>query len=332
MFSVLICDDSLVARKQAAKCLPEGWEVSVHFARNGEEGLQALEQNKGQLLLLDLNMPVLDGYGVLEQIQQRNLDTQVIVISGDIQPEAHKRVKQLGALAFLEKPVSADVLKNTLTELGILQPDGEQERPRIQNLAPEIRDCYQEITNIAMGQAGDHLARILNVFVKLPIPNVNLIEVSELHMMLQDIEEKDSVSGICQGFLGAGVSGEALFILSDSSFGDVANILNIHEEVDDRLQLELLMDIASILIGSCLNGLGEQMDLSFSQGHPIVLGQHRSVSELIATNKDKWRPTLAIELSYGLEGYDVHCDLILMFTEDSMKTMNYKLSHLLEEI
>jgi chemotaxis protein CheY-P-specific phosphatase CheC len=182
-----------------------------------------------------------------------------------------------------------------------------------------------------MGQAGDHLARILNVFVRLPIPNVNLIEVSELHMMLQDIELKDSVSGICQGFVGPGISGEALFILSDSSFGDVARIMGIEGHVDDQVQLELLMDASNILIGTCLTGLASQLDLYFSQGHPVVLGQHRSISELISNNKLRWKRTLAIELSYGLEGYNVHCDLVLLLTEESMKVMNYKLSHLLED-
>ena len=62
-----------------------------------------------------------------------------------------------------------------------------------------------------------------------------------------------------------------------------------------------------------------------------MLGQHRNVSELITANLAKWRRTLAIELSYGIEGYDVQCDLILLFTEDSMMTMNKKLAHLLED-
>jgi chemotaxis protein CheY-P-specific phosphatase CheC len=171
----------------------------------------------------------------------------------------------------------------------------------------------------------------MNVFVKLPIPNVNLIEVSELHMMLSDIETHEQVSAVCQGFLGPGISGEALFILSDSSFGDVAKILDIRGNVDDQLQLEVLMDAASLLIGTCLSGLANQMDLMFSQGHPVVLGQHRSVSDIIAMNKVKWRRTLAIELSYGLEGYNVQCDLVLLFTEESMATMNSKLAHLLED-
>lgn len=321
----------MVARKQVAKCLPQDWDVAVHFAKHGAEAITALEEGKGQLMLLDLNMPVMDGYETLKTMIKKGLEAKVIVISGDIQPEAHERVKSLGALAFIEKPVNAEILQEELAKHGILQAEENVDEIDPEALDPDLRDCYQEITNIAMGQAGDHLARILNVFVRLPIPNVNLIEVSELHMMLQDIEEKDSVSGICQGFLGPGVSGEALFILSDSSFGDVAKILDIKEAVDDQMQLEVLMDAANILIGTCLRGLANQLDLNFSQGHPVVLGQHRNVAELISNNKGKWRRTLAIELSYGLEGYNVQCDLVLLFTEESMKVMNYKLSHLLED-
>ena len=43
MYSVLICDDSLVARKQVAKCLPQDWEVAIHFAK---DGLGQTEQDK----------------------------------------------------------------------------------------------------------------------------------------------------------------------------------------------------------------------------------------------------------------------------------------------
>ena len=330
MFSVLVCDDSLVARKQVAKCLPQDWEVAVHFAKNGEEGLASLAAGKGDLLLLDLNMPVLDGYGTLEAIQKQGLKTKVIVVSGDIQPEARDRVISLGALDFIRKPVDPQTLAEVLDKHNILHVE-EEEVHELTPLDPDIRDCYQEITNIAMGQAGDHLARTMDVFVELPIPNVNLIEVSELHMMLSDIESHEEVTAVCQGFLGPGISGEALCILSDSSFDDVAKILNVEGEVDDQLQLELLMDAASILIGTCLSGLANQMDVNFSQGHPIVLGQHRAITEIISMNKIKWKRTLAIELSYGLEGYNVQCDLILLFTEESMKMMNSKLAHLLED-
>lgn len=330
MISILICDDSLVARKQVAKCLPQDWDVAVHFAKHGEEALTALKEGKGQVLLLDLNMPVMDGYQTLKGIKDQKLLTKTIVISGDIQPEAKTRVLALGAIDFIQKPVNSDELIAALRKHNVLAL-AEEAQPEPDGLDETMRDCYQELVNVAMGQAGNHLARIMNVFVKLPIPNVNLIEVSELHMMLSDIDTHEQTSGVCQGFLGDGISGEALCVLSDSSFSDVAKILNIKEAVDDELQLELLMDVASILIGTCLTGIANQLDMKFRQGHPVVLGQHQSVEELIQTNKSNWRKTLAIELSYGLEGYNVHCDLLLLFTEDSIDALNSKLSHLLED-
>lgn len=331
MYSVLICDDSLVARKQVAKCLPQDWDVAIHFAKHGGEAIESLKASKGQILLLDLNMPVMDGYQTLEAINQLGLKTNVIVVSGDVQPEARERVMKLGALEFIRKPVNPTELMAVLTKHELFGVEKQDEPEEFEPLDPDIRDCYQEITNIAMGRAGDHLARTLNVFVHLPIPNVNLIEVSELHMLLSDIENHERVSAVCQGFVGPGVQGEALCILSDSSLEDVAKILNISGEVDDQKQLELLMDAASILIGTCLSGLAEQLDISFAQGHPVVLGQHRNITEIIATNKLRWKRTLAIEISYGLEGYNTVCELLLLFTETSMETLNYKLAHLLED-
>lgn len=329
--NIIICDDSMVARKQVAKCLPQDLQTSIHFAKHGEEALNSIEDGKGELLLLDLNMPVLDGYGTLEQIQQRQLKVKTIVVSGDIQEQAKQRVAKLGAIDFIQKPVDAEILSSVLRRHDFLEETVDEDDNLSDELPENIRDCYQEVVNVAMGQAGANLAKVMGVFVNLPIPNVNLIEVSELHMMLSDIDDKESTSAVCQGFLGDGISGEALFILSDSSFQDVANIFQIKEDVDDQLQLELLMDAASILIGTCLSGIATQLDMQFRQGHPVILGQHQNVKELIKSNKRAWRKTLAIEVSYGLEGFNVKCDLVLLFTEDSMDMMNAKLAHMLED-
>ncbi|MGQ8365207.1 response regulator [Glaciecola sp. 1036] len=330
MLSVLICDDSMVARKQVAKCLPQDLGASIHFAKHGQEAINAIADGKGELLLLDLNMPIMDGYETLETIGSLSLPTKTIVISGDIQPEAAQRVKNLGALDFIQKPVNAEELRNTLIKQGFIQQE-ESASPEPEDLPEEIRDCYQEVANVAMGQAGDYLARIMNVFVELPIPNVNLIEISELHMMLSDVDKQESTSGVCQGFLGDGISGEALCILSDSSFEDIATIMGVESKVDDQLQLELLMDCASLLVGTCLSGIANQLDMHFRQGHPVVLGQHQNIRELIKANERTWKKTLAIELSYGLEDFNVKCDLLLLFTEESMDMMTSKLSHLLED-
>jgi chemotaxis protein CheY-P-specific phosphatase CheC len=340
--AVLICDDSNLARKQMARSLPAQWQDRIFFAGHGQEALEVLKRQPIDLLFLDLNMPILDGYEVLQAIHEQKIPVKVVVVSGDIQPEARERVMAFGALDFIRKPVAAEKLTEVLTEFQAVHSDAAskqvQERAIQVNqtsntfvLDPILRDVFQELTNVAMGQAGDLLARLLKVFVKLPIPNVNVIEVSELHMAIASVEQKETTSAVCQGFIGGGVSGEALLILNDSSFIDIAKLMNYQGKLNTKAELELLMDIGNILIGAVLKGLAEQIDMSFSQGHPVVLGQHAPVSEMIKANAKRWKRTLAIEISYGIENYNINCDLLLLFTEDSIKTLNYKVAFLLEE-
>jgi chemotaxis protein CheY-P-specific phosphatase CheC len=325
-----------------ARTLPSDWDIEVSFAQHGEEAIAAIKEGLGDILFLDLNMPVMDGYQTLEEIKRLDLPTMVIVVSGDIQPEAHKRVKELGAVEFIKKPTSQEALVELLEKFGLYSPSSntvtaapteKKELPAIKKGAIgkiEYRDCIQEISNVAMGQAADLLARLLNVFVKLPVPRVNLLEVSELEMALALTEQDNTYSAVCQGFIGSGICGEALLIFSDSSFTDIAKLLKFTGEIDRTVELELLMEVASILVGACTNGIAQQLDTTFSQGHPVVLGQHVKVSELIKANSKRWKKTMAIEITYEIENYNISCDLLLLFTEDSLENLNKRLSYLMD--
>lgn len=199
-----------------------------------------------------------------------------------------------------------------------------------EHLDEELRDVFQEITNVAMGRAADLLARLLNNYVVLPIPVVNLMERAELNMALTSLEEFESVSAVCQGFVGSRIAGEALLIFNDTSFQDIAELTNFAGEITPQIELELLMDIANILIGACLKGLAEQLDISFSQGQPVILGQHLALNDLVSSKSGAWKKALTIEIPYRLEGRNVDCDLLLLFTEDSLKVLEDKVGYMLE--
>ena len=329
--NILICDDSAFARKQMARALPPEWPVTVHYAENGQQGLEEIFSGHGDIVFLDLTMPVLDGYGVLETLQKEQIRSRVIVVSGDIQPEAHKQVMALGALEFIKKPCTAEEIRSLLERLHLLQEGESTQEPQQEsmNLTIEARDVYQELANVAMGQAGDLLARMLGGFVILPIPNVNVLEVSELHMALGSASRADTLSAVCQGFIGAGIAGEALILFHDSSFADLAKLMKHSGELNRGVELELLMDMSNVLIGAFLRGFANQLDTPFSQGHPVVLGQHSSIEALISTNQHRWKRTLAIEINYRIRDHKVQCDLLLLFTEDSIQYMNNKILHLL---
>jgi CheY-like chemotaxis protein/chemotaxis protein CheY-P-specific phosphatase CheC len=322
--SVLICDDSSLARKQLLRALPATWPLDIAQAASGREALERIREGGTDVLLLDLTMPDMDGYQLLAALRDERLACKVIVISADVQDEAVRRVLELGALAFIRKPADPVHLQQTLAGLGVVGSEMPALGERASAQVP-FRDAFREVVNVAMGRAAALLARVLGVFVQLPIPNVNILEVGELHMALADAAQGDKLSAVCQGYIGGGISGEALLIYHDSEITDMARLMR----TDDYFELEMLLDLSSLLISACLSGIADQIDVVFSQGHPQLLGQHASIDELIRLNRQRWKNTLAVEISYSLEGHDIHFDLLLLFTEDSVELLSRKLDLLM---
>jgi CheY-like chemotaxis protein len=116
---IVIADDSLLARKVLTKALPPEWDVEVSYATNGREALALYREGRASVMFLDLTMPDMTGYQVLEALQTEDLNTFVIVVSADIQPVAQQRVRELGAIAFIAKPVTTEALLPILKEYGL---------------------------------------------------------------------------------------------------------------------------------------------------------------------------------------------------------------------
>lgn len=117
---VLVVDDSSMSRKLVIKALPTGWDIEITQATNGQEAVEQYRKGKAHVMFLDLTMPIMDGYQVLESLKKEGLNAFVIVISADVQPKAQERVKELGAIAFLKKPVKTEEIKRVLEEYGVL--------------------------------------------------------------------------------------------------------------------------------------------------------------------------------------------------------------------
>lgn len=73
-------------------------------------------------MFLDLNMPEMDGYEVLEHVLKEDLPVLTIVVSGDIQPEARERVRKLGAIDFIKKPTESALILSLLKDYGFTAP------------------------------------------------------------------------------------------------------------------------------------------------------------------------------------------------------------------
>jgi CheY-like chemotaxis protein len=115
MSTILIVDDSWLTRRFVSTVLEtEGYELLE--ADNGEDALAVMETNEIDCLLLDLLMPGLDGYYVMEQLQKKKAVIPIIVLTADIQKTTHAKCKELGAFKILVKPSEKEDLRQAVVD------------------------------------------------------------------------------------------------------------------------------------------------------------------------------------------------------------------------
>lgn len=115
---ILIVDDEINIRLML-RTLLEADGYAVIEASNGREALKQIEAGPIDLMLLDLNMPVLDGMGTLEQLAVSGAAAKprVIVLSAHGSVATAVKATRLGALDFLEKPATPDEIRKTVAEV-----------------------------------------------------------------------------------------------------------------------------------------------------------------------------------------------------------------------
>lgn len=98
---LILEDEKPLAHALLLKLTHEGFEVTT--SDNGEVGVSLLEKEKFDLVITDLILPGVDGFGVLEMIQTKKLNIPVIVMTNLNQEEDKKRAHDLGAIDFFVK-------------------------------------------------------------------------------------------------------------------------------------------------------------------------------------------------------------------------------------
>lgn len=115
---VLVVEDSTVIQRLISVCLrPAGLEVDT--CSDGPSGLQSALTNPPDLMILDVGLPKMDGWEVLERIRSdpRTRSLKVLVLTAHAQEETRERADRGGADAFLTKPFRPDDLRGVAVDL-----------------------------------------------------------------------------------------------------------------------------------------------------------------------------------------------------------------------
>lgn len=163
MARVLLCDDELMNRKVASKILEkEGF--SVIEAQNGKEALEVLKSTKIDLILMDLMMPIMDGYEATKIIKEDDEFSTIplIIISALSDKEAITKGLELGADEYLTKPfdivefrlriknaIKIGIYQNMLKEhKSLLEAQVQEKTKELQNALIEVQKSEKDIISI----------------------------------------------------------------------------------------------------------------------------------------------------------------------------------------
>lgn len=116
MKKAIVVDDTKNIRNLLTTCLEiNGYEVVT--ATNGVDAIELFNKNEFDLAFLDIKMPEVSGTEVLRRIRSEGINTPVVIMTAYATVKNAVECTKLGAVAYLQKPFTADKVKSTLKEL-----------------------------------------------------------------------------------------------------------------------------------------------------------------------------------------------------------------------
>lgn len=118
MSKILIVDDSMVIRKMVKKSLEDNQHETAQ-AENGQEGFDLFQDGSYDLVITDINMPILNGFELIAKIREtgQGKTTPIIVLSTEFSDDIKAQGKALGVNAWMVKPTQDDTLNEVVTAL-----------------------------------------------------------------------------------------------------------------------------------------------------------------------------------------------------------------------
>lgn len=114
---ILLVDDEAHIRKFVSLILKQIGQPVIREAVNGEDALAAFQAERPDLVLLDVNMPRMDGMETLRKLKEVDTDCVVIMLTSLANRESVERALELGAAGYIRKDTPKDEIVQALTEI-----------------------------------------------------------------------------------------------------------------------------------------------------------------------------------------------------------------------
>lgn len=202
----------------------------------------------------------------------------------------------------------------------------------IQPYTEDQNDALQEVVNIAMGQAGDSLARILGNFVELSVPRIRLVSVEDvIKTVTTMVDAKAEISAVRQAFSNS-LRGEAIVVFAQSGADDLADLMGYDTEMDQSAEQELLLEVGNLLVGAVINGISETLETDLSFSAPSLMAERTPLERVLVPEQLSWSHALLLEVNFTVEGRDFKCHLLMFMTEEAIDSLRTILDEFMDAI
>ena len=141
--SILIANENNEETNEISNCLTNE-KTSIDIAIDGKEAVEKVLANNYDLVVVDLVLPQIDGFEVIEKAKNRNKSTKVIVLSALSSEMFIKKASALGVEYYMLKPVSSEILSKRINDLF----ETETQSLMLAQKSDSVKEIEEKITNI----------------------------------------------------------------------------------------------------------------------------------------------------------------------------------------
>ncbi|MBF0572168.1 MAG: hypothetical protein HQK69_00190 [Desulfamplus sp.] len=201
-------------------------------------------------------------------------------------------------------------------------------------------EMLKEVVNLAMGQAGKDLATILNSFVDLSVPEIQIVEaehIAEKVLKESVFAESENVNLFRQSFHSLSfMDGESIVIFNNETRQRFAQILGVSGQLNAIEEIDFMLELTNLMVGACLNSISGQLfnqKMSFSP--PELLSENcvfRNIAyEIFKRRNLKWEYTLLSKITFVLKDRSFKSDLLIFISEKAIQAVNESLNKMLAD-
>ncbi|MEZ4694719.1 MAG: chemotaxis protein CheX [Aliarcobacter sp.] len=200
------------------------------------------------------------------------------------------------------------------------------------NLTEDEKDCLQELMNVAYGSATAAISEILDAFAKLSIPNIQIINATDLKSYLCGELKLSNEYLVSLQQINGTLCGENMFVIDKQSAKNISYKFGLEdEEITDEEIFDVVLEITNILSSSTIGKLAEDIETSVSFSAPTIVSL-TSVNQLNNLFINKYEKVIIISTQLRFEDLNINAELLIFTTDNSILYIKEKLNKILDEL